>query len=193
LVTPFLVVELKEIAQPGHGLPHVLIAGHILPGHPNCQTNSVRILDSIAGCEVKEQWGEALIGVVERQVFGFLLGFLQSIAQIFDHFKSGIWVPSSISGKAFLLIRRMLTFPMGWAEPGYKAPSNAAASQQKRFPGMSIFSVHSFPSGVGLTQLAVPSLTMWEVFGRVAFLKNEVAFAVVGFGQFLKHALAHRS
>jgi hypothetical protein len=45
---------------------------------------------------------EALIGVVEHQIFGFLLGFLQSIAWICDHFKSGIWAPSQHLEVGFL-------------------------------------------------------------------------------------------
>jgi len=40
--------------------------------------------------------------VVEHQIFGFLLGFLQSIAWICDHFKSGIWAPSQHLEVGFL-------------------------------------------------------------------------------------------
>lgn len=87
----------------------------------------------------------------------------------------------------------MLTSPIGWAEPGCETPSNTAASQQKKHPGMSIFSVHSFPSGAEVTHFTAPSFTIYGTFGRVALSKNEVAFAVVGFGQFLKPTLAHRS
>jgi len=54
------------------------------------------------GCEVNEQSGERLIGVVERQFVGFPMGFPRSIAWICDHFKSGLWVPSQHLGIGFI-------------------------------------------------------------------------------------------
>ena len=51
------------------------------------------MLDFIVGCKVNEQSGEQLIGKDERKIFGFLLGFLHSIAWICNRVKRGIWVP----------------------------------------------------------------------------------------------------
>jgi hypothetical protein len=77
---------------------------------------------------------------------------------MFVHFKSGIWVPPQHLGIGSLTSSGGCDISIGWAEPECEVPSNAAASQQKKHPGMSIFSVHSFPSGVDVTHFTVPSL-----------------------------------
>ncbi len=37
--------------------------GHVLSGHPNRQTDSVRIIDPVAGCEVNEQGREPYLEI----------------------------------------------------------------------------------------------------------------------------------
>jgi hypothetical protein len=82
---------------------------------------------------------------------------------------------------------------IGWADPGCKIPSIAAAPQQKSSPGISIFSLHYFPSGVDFTHVTSPSFTIYGTFGGIVFAEDEVVLAVVGFGQFLKPASPRRS
>ena len=78
-------------------------------------------------------------------------------------------------------MRRMLTSPIGCAVPGWQPPSKAAASQQKRSPGISIFSVHSLPFARGFHAFDRAFFDDVEVFGRIAFAEDEVVLPITGF------------
>lgn len=64
----------------------------------------------------------------------------------------------------------------------------------EEIPWVSIFSVHSFPSGAEVTHFTVPSFTLWKYSVGIAFAENDVVvFALAGFDQSLKHMSPRRS
>ena len=84
-------------------------------------------------------------------------------------------------------------FPIGWAEPGCKGSIERRRVARVEISRHEHLQRALFPIWGGFDTLDCSFLDDVEVFGRVAFSKNEAATAVGGCGQFLKHTLARRS
>ena len=181
--------------EPTHNSNHGFCGGahhvcHVLAGQTHGQLDALRILSTATGGEINQQGGQSLVRSIHCEDLRFFLCFIQTIAQVFDHFQCGVRAPSQHFEIGFLahpedadVSHRLGAARMGGSVKGRRIAAKEIAGHQHLEGAL-------FPIWIRLDALDRSFRYDMEVFGWVALAEDELALAVAGLGEFVQDTLA---
>lgn len=184
--------------EPAHDTDHCFRrgsdhVGHILPGEADAELDALLIRHAVSCGKLDEQGCQPLICALEGQNFGFLLRFIQPIAEIFDHFERGVRAATQHLEVVFLAHAQDAHVPHGLRGAGMRGAVEGGGVTAKQVSRHQHLERAFFSVWRRLHALDGALRHDVEVLGRIALAENKVALSVVRFGQFIEHALAIRA
>ena len=77
--------------------------GHILPGQSHGELDALGIRHPVLRRQIDQERSESLVGAVQGQDFGFFLGFVETIAEVFDDLNRGFGIAAQHLEVGFLV------------------------------------------------------------------------------------------